>query len=231
MTQPALFVFDFDDTLCFTEPYMAAPFYAALQAFLKSIRPDLTLPELMVMNTELYRKHGSSLHGWMHELGEDMAFTLRMFKDFAPHLLAGVLPHMQRDEALLARLKSLQEQGHELVILTLGHRDYCLPILEKVGISAYIPPEKVFDISVMEGRLKRDAATYHHLLAHHVRGEWRQKFMFEDSMANLLAAHKAGFETILIGPKRPPEELQEAIDHQFGTVVEGIDAVVRAMPV
>ncbi len=210
---------------------MAAPFYAAMMDFLVPHRPGITLPELMVMNTELYRKHGSSLHGWMHELGEDMAFTLRMFKQFAPHLRDGVLPHMQRNEVLLARLAALQAQGHELVILTLGHRDYCLPILEKVGIAEYIPAEKVFDISVMEGRLKRDASTYDYLLQHHVKGEWRHKYMFEDSMANLIAAHKAGFETILVGPQKVPEELQEAIDRQFGTVVEGIDAVLGDMPV
>ena len=227
MTQPALILFDFDDTLCVTERYMAGAFFEALRDHLKPYRPNMTLPELMVKNTELYRKYGSSLHGWMHELGEDMAFTLDMFAKFAPVLKGAVMPHTQPNPGLLERLRSLQEAGHELAILTLGHRDYCLPILDKIGISAFIPHEKVFDISVMGGRLKRDEATYHHLLKQHLRGNWRHKYMFEDSMANLMAAHKAGFGTFLIGPTRPPEELGSAIDHQCATVTQALDVLVN----
>jgi FMN phosphatase YigB (HAD superfamily) len=227
MTQPALILFDFDDTLCVTERYMSAAFYEALRDYMKAYRPELTLPQLMVKNTELYRKHGSSLHGWMHELGKDMDFTLDMFAKFAPVLKGAVMPHTQPNTGLLRRLGELQEQGHELAILTLGHRDYCLPILERIGISKYIPAEKVFDISVMEGRLKRDEETYHHLLKHHLKAKYRHKYMFEDSMANLMAAHKAGFGTFLIGAKRPPEELGSAIDHQAATVNQALDILMQ----
>jgi len=227
MIQPSLILFDFDDTLCVTERYMSAAFFEVLRDYLKPYQPDLTVAELVIKNTELYRKHGSSLHGWMYELGKDMGFTLDMFAKFAPVLKGAVMPHIQPNPGLLRRLGELQEMGHELAILTLGHRDYCLPILDKIGITTFIPHEKVFDISVMEGRLKRDAETYHHLLKHHLKGKYRHKYMFEDSMANLMAAHKAGFGTFLIGPKRPPEELDSSIEHQAATVNQALDILMQ----
>lgn len=227
MTQPCLILFDFDDTLCVTERYFATAFYEVLRDHLKPLIPDMSLAELMVKNTELYRKYGSSLHGWMYELGRDMDFTLEMFEKFAPALKGSVIAHMQPNPGLLRRLGELQERGHELAILTLGHRDYCLPILDKVGISKYIPAEKVFDISVMEGRLKRDEETYKHLLKHHLKGKYRHKYMFEDSMANLMAAHKAGFGTFLIGPKRPPEELGSSVEYQAATIVQALDILMN----
>ena len=46
-------------------------------------------------------------------------------------------------------------------------------------------------------------------------------------MANLMAAHKAGFETFLIGPKRPPDELGAAIDHQCATVNQALDILMH----
>ena len=226
---PSLILFDFDDTLADTERHMARAFYPALMEQLKPYKADIELGELMVKNTELYRQHGSSLHGWMHELGLDMDFTLRMFKEMAPTIRGAVLPHMKPNVGLLRRLRELKEAGHTLAILTLGHRDYCLPIIERLGLKEFFPDDMVFDISVMEGRIKRNEDTYHYLLKHHLKGKYRHKFLFEDSMANLMAAHKAGFTTLLVGPNRPPEELGHTIDHQSPSVSLALDHLMTEL--
>jgi FMN phosphatase YigB (HAD superfamily) len=220
----SLILFDFDDTLADTERYMTTAFYERLVEILAPYHAPVNLQEMMVKNTELFRVHGSSLHGWMHELGQDMEFTLEMFRLMAPAIREAVIPHLVRDEGLIARLKGLQEKGYTLAILTLGHRDYCLPLLEILGLDGIFPDEMVFDVSVMEGRLKRDVETFKHLLEWHLPGKFERKIMFEDSLRNLMAAHKAGFETVLVGGKHPPHELDSSIDYHFAGVVEAFES-------
>ena len=221
---PSLILFDFDDTLALTERHMAAPFYPRMQQLLKPYGVEISLEEMMVKNTELYRIHGSSMHGWMHELGMDMDFTLKMFEDMAPFIRAAVLPHMAPNPALIARLQSFKNAGHTLAILTLGHRDYCLPLIRALGLHEIFPDDMVFDISVMEGRIKRQESTFHHLLKTHLTGHYEHKIMFEDSIANLLAAHKAGFTTILV-KERPllPEEVSPSINHHSPDILTALD--------
>ena len=228
-TTHSLILFDFDDTLADTERHMPAAFYDKLEELLRPHYPPVDLGELMVKNTELYRIHGSSIHGWMHELGKDMDFTLKLFADMAPTIRDVVMPHMVPDPRLHKRLKALQSGGHTLAILTLGHRDYCLPLIEKLGLNQFFPPEMVFDISVMEGRLKRHEDTFKHLLKKHLTSRFRHLYMLEDSMANLMAAKKAGFTTLLINPRFPPKELASAIDHHSQTVTEALDYLIAEL--
>jgi FMN phosphatase YigB (HAD superfamily) len=222
---PSLLLFDFDDTLAITERYMAGPFFPRMQQILVRYGVKITLEELAVKNTELYTQYGSSMHGWMHELGLTMADTLDMFSDMAPFIREAVMPHLVPNPGLLAHLDRLQKQGHTLAILTLGHRDYCLPLIEKLGIHTYIPPQMVFDISVMEGRVKRHEDTYKHLLKKHLPSHFTNMFMFEDSMANLLAAKKAGFTTIYIKNKPVPSEVTHAIDYHNDDINEALNYV------
>jgi FMN phosphatase YigB (HAD superfamily) len=222
--KPSLILFDFDDTLAITERHMASAFYPRMQELLKPYGITMSLEDLAVKNTELYRLHGSSMHGWMHELNEGMPFTLRMFADMAPTIRAAVLPHLAPNPELIHRLQNLKAQGHTLAILTLGHRDYCLPLIRALGLSQVFPDHMVFDISVMEGRLKRHEDTFHHLLTHHLTGKYAHKVMFEDSIANLLAASKAGFTTILV-KERPllPDEISPSINHHAPTILAALD--------
>ncbi|RYG61994.1 MAG: hypothetical protein EON60_01390 [Alphaproteobacteria bacterium] len=222
---PSLILFDFDDTLAITERYMAGPFYPRMQEILQPYGVTLSLEELAVKNTELYTHYGSSMHGWMHELGLTMDDTLRMFSDMAPNIREAVMPHMVPNPGLHAHLAHFQQQGHTLAILTLGHRDYCLPLIEKLGIDTFIPPHMVFDISVMEGRVKRHEDTYRHLLKKHLTAKYEHMFMFEDSMANLLAAKKAGFTTIYIKGKPVPSEVTHAIDYHTADIVKALDYI------
>lgn len=223
---PSLILFDFDDTLAMTERHMAAHFYPKMIELLVPYGVHLSMEEIVIKNTELYTKYGSSMHGWMHELNLDMAFTLKMFAEMAPTIREAVMPHMKPDPELHNRLRKLQLQGHTLAILTLGHRDYCLPLIERLGLNEFFPPHMVFDISVMEGRLKREEATFRYLTSHHLTGRYAHKFMFEDSMANLIAAHKAGFTTLLVKDKELPTEVAYAIDFHATTVTEALDHVL-----
>lgn len=222
---PSLILFDFDDTLALTERYMASAFYPRMIELLKPYGLNLTLEEISFKNTELYGRHGSSMHGWMHELGQDMAFTLKMFADMAPTIREAVMPHLAPNAALISRLHALQAAGHTLAILTLGHREYCLPLIEKLGLHHIFPPHMVFDISVMEGRLKRNEDTFHHLLKTHLTADFEHKIMFEDSMANLLAAKKAGFTTVLVKDKPLPPEVSPSIDHHTRDITDALDYV------
>lgn len=220
----SLILFDFDDTLVDTERHMVRAYHENLQRLLAPYHTGQSTEQLIMKNIELYRVHGSGWHGWMHELGLGMDFTLEMFRQLAPYLTEAVAPHMTRDEKLVAHLRALQAKGHTLAILTLGHRDYCLPLLETLGLNEIFPPEMVFDVSVMEGRLKRDEETFRHLLQHHLPQKFAKMVMFEDSLRNLMAAHKAGFETVLVGGKHPPHELDSSIDHHFESVVAALDS-------
>lgn len=227
---PSLILFDFDDTLAITERYMAGSFYPKMQELLVPYNIHMSLEELAVKNTELYRHYGSSMHGWMHVLNQDMAFTLKMFRDMAPTIRDAVTPHITPNPHVHARLAGLKAEGHTLAILTLGHREYCLPLIKLLGLSDIFPEHMVFDISVMEGRLKRNEDTYHHLFKHHLTGAYNHLYMFEDSIANLLAAKKVGFHTILIKDKALPDELSTSIDHHSPTLMDGLNYLASILP-
>ncbi len=228
-TQPSLIVFDFDDTLADTERHMLASFDTKVSELLHT-HTNLPVQEIASKNFYMYRTHGSGLHGWGKELGKDMDWVLMMFREVAPIIREAAMPFMEPDPALLSRLQTLKDAGHTLAILTLGHRDYCLPLIKKLGLDAFFPENMVFDISVMEGRIKRHEATFHHLLENHLPGKYQHMYMFEDSMANLIAAKKAGFRTILVGPTTPPEELAQSIDHHSLTITSALDHLFTQLP-
>lgn len=227
--QPSLIVFDFDDTLADTERHMLAAFDTRVSELLHT-HTNLPVAEIASKNLYMYRTYGSGLHGWAKELGKDMDWVLMMFREVAPIIREAARPHLAPDPALLSRLQTLKNAGHTLAILTLGHRDYCLPLIKLLGLDAFFPDDMVFDISVMEGRTKRYESTFQYLLQTHLPAKFQHMYMFEDSMANLMAAKKAGFHTILVGPTRPPEELAPSIDHHSSTITAAIDYLFTQLP-
>lgn len=209
---PNLILFDFDETLGETERHMDPAYYPALAEILAE---HITLPldEVRRRNHEHYMAHGASIHGWAQELGLGMEWTLETFRRLAPHLTAAVMPHLAPNPAVIADLQDLQKRGHTLAILTHGHRDYVLPLLEKLGLGAIFPPAMVFDISATNGILKRTPESYRHVLTALDGQPYRKHFMLEDSIKNLPPAKQLGFTTILVGAtKKVTPDLAEFID-------------------
>lgn len=220
---PNLIIFDFDETLGDTERHMHAVYIPRMREILAE-HIDLPEDEVRTRNHHHYMAHGASIHGWAEELGLDMAWTLETFRRMAPYLVEAVMPHLAPNPAAIAKLQDLQKRGHTLAILTHGHRDYVLPLLQTLGLHEIFPPHMVFDISATHGILKREQGSYRHVLNALASKPYQKHFMLEDSIRNLIPAHQLGFTTILVGAtKKVLPELAAYVDRHDDTLEQSLD--------
>jgi len=220
-----LTIIDFDDTLCTTECYMDGGFYPAL---MRRIAPHrtYTMEQLRQANAHMYLHHGASIHGWAEELGLGMDWVLETFAHIAPSLAQAVRPHIAPNPQVNGKLRQLQKQGHTLAILTHGHRDYVLPLLEHLELAGIFPPEMVFDISAVNGHLKRTVEPYRHVLNALAGTVFLRHNMVEDSPANLPPAKQLGFTTWLVGEKPVQPDAAPFIDHRHPTLNDALDVLL-----
>lgn len=179
-------VFDLDNTLYPANSEIFPQISRRITAYVAEAL-GLPLDEAKVVQTDYYKKYGTSLRGLMSEHGispdEFLAYVHDI--DHSP---------LEPDPILGAAIETLP--GRKLV-LTNGTRLHAENILERLGIADHF--EEKFGIIEAGFTPKPDPANYETFIALH-DVDTRKAAMFEDMVVNLKVPHTLGMVTTLVVP-------------------------------
>ncbi|MGK5510432.1 HAD family hydrolase [Brevibacillus formosus] len=189
---------------------------------------------------EALRRHGDDL--WVDVIAKRYDFTqyrrLRFQRamadcnrqieeeqvdDFQRAYQAACLDAVQPDATVQSTIARLAEE-HTLGIVTNGPVDMAFIKLERLGLSAYFPRERVF-LSEIIGHHKPDPRIYEHV-REKLGVENKQVLFVGDTWeADVAGAMDAGFSAVWINPR----EKKPTSEHQPLAVIERLDQLLAIL--
>lgn len=187
---------DFDETL--------APTFAAI------VRPWDDFMATWLVNHGLFaseaearasfkpqNEYGCGPTYFAKKFGRDVPWVDAFYQATAPLLLKAAIENLKPDAELRKLLLAVKGKGYTLAIISLGHRDYLLPLLEHLNLSDIFLPNLVIDRAN-----KRLSPNGFLQLKHLTITLQPEGYIFADDTADNLATAKAcNYHTVHIHPQ------------------------------
>jgi len=186
---------DFDETL--------APTFAAI------VRPWDDFMATWLVNHGLFKSEAESRASFKPQneygcgptyfakkFGRDLPWVDAFYQATAPLLLKSAMEKLTPDAELRKLLIAVKKKGYTLAIISLGHRDYLLPLLEYLNLADLFPPHLVIDRAN-----KRLSPNGFKQLKHLTITLQPEEYIFADDTAdNLATAKTCNYKTVHIHP-------------------------------
>lgn len=220
---PAVIALDFDQTL--------APTYAAIVPVWDDFMAAWLVTHGIYKTEEAARatyqfenEYGCGPTYFAKKFGKDVAWVNAFYQAITPRLLKAALGGTQADAHLRSQLLELRSHGHRLAVISQGHRDYLLPLLEHLNLADLFPPHMVVD----RAHKRFSADGYRQLQYLTTVHQPKAYLMADDSAENLSHAKKCGYFTAHIHPQKPAS-LHPDADAHFPTVSEYLDFLLATL--
>lgn len=223
----SLIVYDLDGCLIDSDHHLLQPLMDFLHPQVTIHSPGLTMEDFRELTKPMHHKHGSSITGWQKHLGLDDDWTNSKFLECAPILAEVVIDNITPDELLLQELDAQRSKGADLAVLTQSHEVYAGLTMQKAGLFRVIKRENVFGQSRSKA-LKTDPSgiAYEEVLKE-LKAHGKQRFMVENTLANLVMAREKGFKTALTNV--PPPADMSLLDFYHPTILQTSHALLLAL--
>jgi FMN phosphatase YigB (HAD superfamily) len=205
-----LLALDFDQTLAMTYPHIKPVWNGLLAQWLVQHGHKTNLTDAKNSLHSFDNPFNCGPTALAHQFGENKAWIEAFYLASAPHLIAAcrngglAVPH-----DLATTLNALQSKGFYPMIISQGHRDSILPLLEMLGLNTVFSPVQVID------RAHKRLEPHGYKMAKYMARAYpiTRFIMCDDSPANFHHAKAEGFETVLIEPNPTLEAIRSADTH------------------
>ena len=210
MPYHTLLAIDFDQTLAITYPHIKPVWDDLLAQWLVQHGHKTNLTDAKNSLHSFDNPFNCGPTALAHQFGENKAWIEAFYLASAPHLIEAchngglTVPH-----DLAPTLNTLQAQGYYPMVISQGHRDSILPLLEMLGLIRIFSPVQVID------RAHKRLEPHGYQMAKYMARAYpiTRFIMLDDSPANFPHAKAEGFETVLIEATPTPEALASADTH------------------
>jgi FMN phosphatase YigB (HAD superfamily) len=210
-----LLALDFDDTLVMTSPHSVPVWDSFMAAWLVQHGHYASVAEARTNMQSYNNPYGCGPTFMAEQFGRNKAWIEGFYLAVSPLLLqANLSGGVSVNPGLKTEILRLWAAGYYPVIISQGHRDFLIPMLQHLGLSSLFAPTQIID------RAHKRLEPHGYQLAKYLTNYMplQHYIIADDSAPNFPHAKAEGFTTVLIKPN-PNADEQAAADNHFPDLV------------